>query len=51
MDKVRITEAKLSKNSVQTGEKIIIKVYASSIVQEPTNERLAFVLGGEKPKV
>lgn len=50
MDQVSVTKLELSKNNVQTNEKITIKVYASSIVQEPVNERLAFVLVGGKPK-
>lgn len=51
MNKVAVTKVSTSKNSVKTGEKVTIKVYAYSITQEPTNERLAFALGSEKPKV
>lgn len=51
MDKVAVTKIQTSKNSVTTGEKITIKVYAYSITQEPSNERLAFTLGRENPKL
>ena len=51
MDKVAVTKIQTSKNSVKTGEKITIKVYAYSITQDPLNERLAFALGSEKPKL
>lgn len=50
MDKVSITKLELSKNSVSVNEKITIKVFAGSVTIEPANERLSFVLGGEKPK-
>lgn len=50
MSKVAITKLDLSKNSVSTNEKITIKVFVGSVTAEPANERLAFVLGGEKPK-
>ncbi len=50
-DKVRVTKASMSKNKVTTGEKITIQVFANVITQEPANERLAFVLGREKPNI
>lgn len=50
MDKVAITKLNLSKNNVTINEKITIQVFASSVMTEPANERLAFVLGGTKPK-
>lgn len=50
-DKARVTKAVMDKNSVTTGEKITIHVYANSITQEPTNERLAFVLNRKKPNL
>lgn len=49
-NKVAITKLNLSKNSVNTSEKITIKVFAGSITPDPANERLSFVLGGGKPK-
>lgn len=50
MDKLRVTKATLSKNSVTAKETITIQVFAKTITQEPANERLAFVLGSVKPK-
>lgn len=52
MEKVAITKAQVSKNNVNTGEKIIIKVHAYSILPDPANERLAFAFpGGIKPRL
>lgn len=51
MDKVAVTKVELSKNNVQTSEKITIKVFAGPVTQEPANERLAFVLSRGKPKI
>lgn len=45
-NKVAITKVKLSDKNVTTGTKITVQIYAYSITQEPTNERLAFTLGG-----
>lgn len=50
MDKLRVTKATLSKNNVSVGERIKIQIFANTITQEPTNERLAFVLNGSKIK-
>lgn len=50
MDKVRVTKVSMSKNKVTVGAKVTIQVFAKSIIQEPANERLAFVLNRERPK-
>lgn len=49
-NKVAITKVNLSDKNVTTGTKITVKVYAYSVTQEPTNERLAFTLGNNKIK-
>lgn len=49
-NKVAITKVNLSNKNVTTGTKITVKVYAYSVTQEPTNERLAFTLGNNKIK-
>lgn len=49
-DKVAITKVNLSNKDVTTGTKITVQVYAYSVTQEPTNERLAFTLNGSKIK-
>lgn len=51
MEKIAVTKLELSKHFVNTNEKVKIKVFASSIVKEPISQRLAFILGSERPKV
>lgn len=51
MGQIKIKNVSLSKQTVKTGEKVVLKVYPQYVTPEPANERLAFGLhGANKPK-
>lgn len=50
MDKITFVSVELSKRNVSTNEKITIKVLPMTVTEDPTNERLSFVLGSGKIK-